>query len=129
MGQSNAYGCAVRCDEPNPTTTASEALTNVPRIALEDKPAMREQRLILVDNGCTRSFRLYRQLRGASALRLTFGASLWICLTIHAIGVECYLNFSASGKPEKLSPSVFSSTGPIVAVGKPPKGLRVARVR
>ncbi|KAG9033708.1 hypothetical protein FRB95_014497 [Tulasnella sp. JGI-2019a] len=37
----------------------------------------------------------------ASALRLTFGASMWMCLTLHAVGVECYLNSSPPNKSKK----------------------------
>ncbi|KAG9033699.1 hypothetical protein FRB95_014488 [Tulasnella sp. JGI-2019a] len=90
-----------RCDELDFTMTMGEALTNVTRIPLEDKyPACGgnisswSTTVVPVRSAYTGG---YEEL--ASALRLTFGASLWICLTIHAIGVECYLNSSTGGNP------------------------------
>ncbi|KAG9008006.1 hypothetical protein FRB94_008330 [Tulasnella sp. JGI-2019a] len=99
-----------RCDELDFTMSMDEVWTNTSHTPLQVKyPACGDKRsswpttVVPVRSAFTGG---YEEL--ASAFRLTFGAAMWICLTLHAVGVECYLNLSPPNKP----PS--QSSGPIV---------------
>ncbi|KAG9033709.1 hypothetical protein FRB95_014498 [Tulasnella sp. JGI-2019a] len=99
-----------RCDELDFTMSMDEVWTNTSHTPLQvkypacgDKPSSWPTTVVPVRSAFTGG---YEEL--ASAFRLTFGAAMWICLTLHAVGVECYLNLSPPNKP----PS--QSSGPIV---------------
>ncbi|KAG9008004.1 hypothetical protein FRB93_007023 [Tulasnella sp. JGI-2019a] len=83
-----------RCDELDFTMALGAARRNVSVLSLEAKyPACQGTRALAVVPVLSAFRGSYEEV--ASVLRLSFGASMWLALVLHAVGVEFYLNSSA----------------------------------